>query len=340
VKDVESFCDSCGICQTTKASTSRPKGLLHLLPIPEAPWQSIAMDFVGPFPECMGYDHLLVVICRLTSLVHLIPTTTSAKATEIAWLFLKDIVRCHGLPKNIVSDRDPKFVPKFWRELHRLMGVKLLMSTAYHPQTGLMGEYAITGVNHVLRGVVTHDQTDWVDRLPTEKFAINSSVNDSTGFAPFELAYGAVPCIFHKTIITPCFGVKSLAEKALTNLAIAHDSIIANSSIQTHYANKHRSAEEPLKECDLVYLSTKNLDLPEHRARKLMPIFIGPYPVVKLNSDTSNYTSKLPFPTLSPEDPTGGQSLGTAPSAMDPINLRFFIHNDGYDYGRYAHGNP
>ena len=117
-KDVESFCKTCGICQTTKTSTAKPKGLLHSLPIPEAPWQSIAMDFVGPFPECMGYDYLLVVICRLTSLVHLLPTTTSAKATEVAWLFLKEIVRLHGLPETIVSDRDPKFVSKFWRELH------------------------------------------------------------------------------------------------------------------------------------------------------------------------------------------------------------------------------
>jgi hypothetical protein len=152
-KDVESFCKSCGICQTTKTGTAKPKGLLHSLPIPDAPWQSIAMDFVGPFPECMGYDYLLVVIFRLTSLVHLIPTTTRAKATEIAWLFLKDIVRLHGLPETIVSDRDSKFVSKFWRELHRLMGVKLLMSTAYHPQTDAMGERAIRGVTQVLRGL-------------------------------------------------------------------------------------------------------------------------------------------------------------------------------------------
>lgn len=229
------------------------------------------------------------------SLVHLIPTTTGAKATEVAWLFLKDIVRLHGLPETIVSDRDPKFVSKFWRELHRLMGVKLLMSTAYHPQTDAMGERAIRGITQVLRGVVTHDQSDWVDRLPMAEFAVNSSVNDSTGFAPFELTYGAMPRIFHKTEITPFLGVKSFAEKTLTNLAIAHDSIIANCTFQTHYANRHRSPEEPLRDGDLVYLSTKNLNLPKHRARKLMPIYIGPYPIVKANPDTSNYTLKLPI---------------------------------------------
>ena len=91
------------------------------------------MDFVGLFPDCMGYGYLLVVICRLTSLVHLIPTMTTTKATGVTWLFLKDIARLYGLPESIVSDRDHKFVSKFRPELHRLMGVKLLMSTAYHP---------------------------------------------------------------------------------------------------------------------------------------------------------------------------------------------------------------
>jgi Chromo (CHRromatin Organisation MOdifier) domain len=253
------------------------------------------MDFVGPFPECMGYDYLLVVICRLTSLVHLIPTATTAKATEIAWLFLKDIVRLHGLPESIVSDRDPKFVSKFWRELHRLMGVKLLMSTAYHPQTDAMAERAIRGVSQILRGVVTPDQSDWADRLPMVEFAINSSINESTGFAPFELTYGAMPRIFHKVDITPYQGVKSFAEKALTNLAIAHDSIIASRSFQAHYANRSRSAEEPLKEGDLVYLSTKNLNLPKNRARKLMPTYVGPYPIIRASPSTSNYTLKLPI---------------------------------------------
>ena len=127
------------------------------------------------------------------------------------------------------------------------------------------------------------------------EFAINSSVNNSTGFAPFELTYGAMPHIFQTAVSTPYFGVKSFAEKALTNLAIAHDSIIANHTFQTHYANRYRSAEEPLKEGDLVYLSMKNLNLPKHQAWKLMLTFIGPYPIVKANPGTSNYTLKLPI---------------------------------------------
>ena len=139
------------------------------------------------------------------------------------------------------------------------------------------------------------DQSNWVNWLPMAEFAINSSVNDSTGFAPFELTYGVMPRIFQATVSTLFFRVKSFTEKALTNLAIAHDSIIANHTFQTHYANKCCSAEEPLKEGDLVYLSMKNLNLPKHQAWKLMLTFIGPYPVIKANSDTLNYTLKLPI---------------------------------------------
>jgi hypothetical protein len=146
------------------------------------------------------------------------------------------------------------------------MGVKLLMSMAYHPQMDAMGEHTIRGVMQVLCGIVTPDQSDWVDRLPMVEFAMNSSINECTRFAPFELTYGAMPCIFNKIDITPYQGVKSFAEKALTNLAIAHDSIIASHSFQAHYANRKHSTEEPLKEGDLVYLSMKNLNLLKNQA--------------------------------------------------------------------------
>ena len=92
--------------------------------------------------------------------MHLIPTVTTAKASDVAWLYLKEIVHLHGLLETIVSDRDPKFISKFWRELHRLMGVRLLMSTAYHPQTDGMSERAIRNVTQVLRGcTVVHQAT-------------------------------------------------------------------------------------------------------------------------------------------------------------------------------------
>jgi len=71
----------------------------------------------------------------MTSRVHLIPVNVNITASQLSWLYVKEIVRLHGLPKSIVSDCDPKFTSKWWQEVHRLLGTKLLMSTAYHPQT-------------------------------------------------------------------------------------------------------------------------------------------------------------------------------------------------------------
>ena len=89
-----------------------------------------------------GYDYLLVVINHFMSQVHLIPTTTRITAKEVVWLFFIEIVRLHGVPESIVSDRDTKFTSIFWKELHQLMGTKLLMSMAFHPQTDSATEWA------------------------------------------------------------------------------------------------------------------------------------------------------------------------------------------------------
>ena len=124
----------CETCQTMKWHTSKPLGLLHNLLIPDHPWSGIAMDFIGPFPESIGRNYLWVVMCHLTSQVHLIPINTMTKTIELTNEFLTHVVRLHGLPMSIVSDWDTKFTSLFWTELHQLLGVKLKLSTSFHPQ--------------------------------------------------------------------------------------------------------------------------------------------------------------------------------------------------------------
>ena len=132
--DIEFYCKTCGICMITKDVKSKPTGLLHSLLIPDRPWQSIGMDFMGPLLKLNNFDYLLVVIDRLMSQVHLVPTMTMVTARGIVWLILKEVMRLHGIPESIVSDQDTKFTSIFWKELHRLMGSKLLMSTVFHLQ--------------------------------------------------------------------------------------------------------------------------------------------------------------------------------------------------------------
>ena len=120
---------------TSKDVNGKPTGLLHSLPIPDRPWQSIGLEFMGPLPKSNKFDYLLVIIDQLTSQVHLVPTTMTVTARGATWLILKEVVRLHGIPESIVSDRDTKFTSIFWKEPHRLMGSKLLMSTTFQLQT-------------------------------------------------------------------------------------------------------------------------------------------------------------------------------------------------------------
>ena len=154
------------------------------------------MDFIGPLPPSEnGENFLWVIIDRLTSLVHLIPIKTSTDAAELAYLYIQEVVRLHGIAKSIVSDRDPRFTSKFWAEVNRILGTRLLMSTAFHPQTDGATEHANRTINAILRAVVNADQSNWVDKLPMAEFAMNSSVNKSTGYTPFDLTFGYIPTL-------------------------------------------------------------------------------------------------------------------------------------------------
>jgi len=93
------------------------------------------MDFVEGLPKSDDYSVIVVVVDRLTKYAHFLPTKHPYTASMIAKLFLDTIVKLHGLPKTIVSDRDPIFLSNFWKELFRIYQVKLAMSTAYHPQS-------------------------------------------------------------------------------------------------------------------------------------------------------------------------------------------------------------
>ena len=293
--DVEAFCNSCATCQATKTSNQRPQGLLHSLPIPTKPWSSIGMDFVGPFPLVDDLDYIWVVLCRLTSLVHLIPLRTTTTAAQLAPLFMSHIVRLHGLPETIVSDRDPKFTSQFWTETHRLLGIKLARSTAFHPQSNGASERMIRKVSQVLRTAVRPDQLDWPKHLPMVEFALNSSVSASTGFAPFELTYGYVPQAIQAGGTSEFAGVQDFADNARDLVIRAHDALIESRVEQTHHANARRRRDDPQMDIGQhVYLSTENLNLPKARARKLMPKYIGPYEVISCDKNLSHYTLALP----------------------------------------------
>ena len=214
---------------------------------------------------------------------------TMVTTKGVAWLILKEVVRLHGIPESIVSDRDTKFTSIFWKELYRLMGSKVLMSTTFHPQTDGATERANRSISQILRRVVSNDQKDWSSKCLMVEFAINSSINATTGYAPFKLNHRYMPRLGQHILTDTTFkGVKQFVQQAVWNLLDAHDAILEHRIEQMHYSYQIN---------DLVYLSTKNLALPKHRIRKLMPKFIGPfigpYKILKVMNNSLNITLKL-----------------------------------------------
>jgi hypothetical protein len=195
-----------------------------------------------------------------------------------------------------VSDHDTKFTSKFWTELHQLLGVKLKMTTAFHPEGDGQAERMVQNVVQVIRAAVRPDQHDWILKVLLTEFAINSSISASTGFALFELIYRTMPRMMVEIPPTELPGVSTFAQQVLDNLQGAHNTIIRSRVKQLVQANRHRRQDSPkLKVGDLAYLSTKDLNLPKGRAKKLLPKYVGPYEILDAFEDSSNYMLKLPL---------------------------------------------
>lgn len=134
-KDIQSFVATCQTCQQMKDVHHHPTGLLQPLPIPEMAFEDIAMDFITCLPSSRGKSTIMTVVDRLTKYGHFIPLTSTFSTRTVAENFVGEIIRLHGPPRSIITDRDPRFLHSFWQEINRLQGTTLDMSTACHPQT-------------------------------------------------------------------------------------------------------------------------------------------------------------------------------------------------------------
>ena len=158
--DVDSYISFCSQCQCNKSSNQPPAGLLHPLPIPLDRFDDISIDFIGPVPKSKGYDTLFIITDRLTGYVKVELITQTATAREIAELFHRTWYCQFGLLRSIIFDWDKLFLSHFWKELHRLLNVKLRLSTSYHPEIDGATERANKTVIESLRQYVNRRQTD------------------------------------------------------------------------------------------------------------------------------------------------------------------------------------
>ncbi|GJP39105.1 hypothetical protein CLOM_g23495, partial [Closterium sp. NIES-68] len=280
VTDVQRYVAACPICQRMKSSHQRPTGLLQPLEPPQRPWQHVTMDFVMGLPAGpSGNNAVLVVVDRLTKMAHFAPCRTTITAEETARLFISTVVRLHGIPAAIISDRDPKFTSKFWQDTWARYGTRLQFSSAYHPQTDDQTERTNQTMEQLIR-TNCPDQNKWEDVLPMLEFSYNNAPSATTNHSPFYLNYGMDPTV---PISTNVESQVPRSQLFVEELQTARDKVVdlirkAN-AIARRYADLHRR-DITMATGQLVLLDTKNLQLP--LPTKLRPRFCGPFKIVKM----------------------------------------------------------
>jgi len=190
---VQDWVRSCSTCQRNKTETLQPAGLLQPREVPSQVWADISMDFVEGLPKVGGKSVVLTVVDRFSKYAHFIALGHPYTASSVARAFFDGIVRLHGFPSSIVSDRDPVFTGHVWRDLFKMAGVKLRMSTAFHPQTDGQSEVVNKVIAMYLRCVTGDRPRAWVDWLAWAEYCYNTSFHTALRATPFEVGYGRLP---------------------------------------------------------------------------------------------------------------------------------------------------
>ncbi|WVZ24709.1 hypothetical protein V8G54_003253 [Vigna mungo] len=268
------------VCQRYKYVTASPQGLLQPLPIPQAVWEDISLDFIVRPPKSQGYDAIIVVVDRL-----------------MADVFAKEVIRLHGIPVSVVSDRDPLFLSIFWKELFKMQGTQLKMSTSYHPETDGQTEVVNRIVEGYLRCFCSEQPKSWYLMLSWAEIWYNTSYQGAAKCTPFEIVYGRPPPSFSRYIPGET-QVEAVAQDLMTRdevLKQLKHHLRHAQDLMTQQANKRRR-EVDIKVGDWVYLKIRPHQQSSMLVRlhpKLSARYFGPFKVLQ---QVGNVAFRLELP--------------------------------------------
>ncbi|MBW0551149.1 hypothetical protein O181_090864 [Austropuccinia psidii MF-1] len=270
-------------------------GLLQNMEEPKHPLETINMDWVtGLLPGGKeNFKSSLIIVDRFRKRMRCLPCHKEDTAMATALLFWNNIISMCGVPKIIISERDPKFTSEFWTNLYDMLGTKLAFSTAYHPQTDVLTERMIQTMEDILRRLCAYGMEykdhegythDWVNLLPAVQLAYNTSQHSTTGKTPalIEKGWNTLLAVDHlkKNLLTIHPKAKDFHEMWKR----ACDTESKCKAEEKEY-NKQRyeksHMESDFKEGDQVLVSTLNFNNPK-RPKKMRDSFVGPFDITKL----------------------------------------------------------
>ena len=304
---VNTYVAGCHTCTRNKVPRHKPFGPLQSLPIPASPWQSLSMDAIIELPPSKGYDSIMVFVDRFTKQAHFVPYLAKGfDAPELAIMFRQNIMRLHGIPRDIISDRGSIFNSQFWRAFVNGLGIKPNFSTAFHPQSDGQTERVNQVLEQYLRTYCNYNQTDWSTLLDLAEFSYNNAVHASTKYSPFEANYGYHPQD-PSTIPLPSSSMVPAASQHLERLSHIQKDLATNiekaqASHAKYYNRKIKEItgsidQQPVfKVGDMVFLNRKNIKT--HRpALKLDNRMLGPFKIIEATPSPLAFKLDLP-PTM------------------------------------------
>ncbi|KAI3805346.1 hypothetical protein L1987_27641 [Smallanthus sonchifolius] len=305
-KDIALYVAKCLTCSMVKAEHQRPSGLLEQSEIPVWKWENLAMDFITKLPRTSsGYDSIWGIIDRLTKSAHFLPIREDYRVENLARIYIDEILSRHGVPLNIISDRDARFTSRFWQSLQTALGTRLDLSTTYHPQTDGQTERTIQTLEDMLRACVIDFGGNWDSHLSLIEFSYNNSYHTSITMAPFEALYGRKcrsPICWNEIGEAQITGPELIQETSEKIIQI-RDNIRVARSRQKSYADKRRKPLE-FQVGDLVLLKVSPWKgvIRFGKKGKLSPRYVGPFKILERIGKVA-YKLDLP-PSLGNVHPT------------------------------------
>ncbi|KAJ9557023.1 hypothetical protein OSB04_011637 [Centaurea solstitialis] len=284
-RDIATYVSKCLTCAKVKAEHQKPSRLLQQPEIPEWKWEQISMDFVTKLPKTKKvHDTIWVIVDRLTKSAHFLPIKETYSIDKLAQLYVDEIVMRHGVPISIISDRDSRFISRFWQSLQATLGTRVDLSTAYHPQTDGQTERTIQTLEDMLRACVLEFGGSWDDHLPLVEFSHNNSYHASIQCAPYEALYGRKcrsPLNWLKVGEDRLFR-PDVVQETTDKIKMVQEKLKVARDRQKSYAdNRRKPLEFQVGDKVLLKVSPWKGLIRFGKKGKLSPRFVGPFEVVE-----------------------------------------------------------
>lgn len=243
--DITNYIKECEVCQRNKPEHISPPGLLQPIAIPEQSWEVISMDFIEGLPTSKGRNVILVIVDKLTKYCHLIALSHPYTAQMVAQEVLNSVVKLHGVPKAIISDKDPIFVSSLWKELFSALGTKLKLSSAYHPQSDRQTERVNQFIEMYLRCMIGHRPTEWSNWLPLAEWWYNTNHHSALGMSPYQALYAQPPpSVNYQYVRTKDTSVNDMMQRRWSTQQLVKENLIKAQERMKWYADKGRTDRE------------------------------------------------------------------------------------------------